>query len=681
MRTLYLLLATGFLPVFQACHSHNTATTGHPAWADSVCEQTTRRLREGQMQQAIHWLDSSYATLSNPGTTDLWKKYNLKGSYYTDYQRDITARWACVDSMEMVLKGAEKQYPFEYTQTQVKKGSLLLLEKKYVQAFKVYFDGRKFAEQELDNCSLSEFDGCLAKICYQQEEFLKAIPFAKRAYEEIMHCPISDNFYQSFIIPQGLMNTIALCYERAKQPDSAIVYYQHALQSIASREKYFTGRENDIAVARGVVEGNIGGNYISLHNFAEAEKHLRESIRINDRPGRAIEDAQTARNKLTDLFLKQEKFAQADSLLTQLEKDILTQRGKSLEADQVIGKWINLKWKYYEKKGDIPKAYEYMKRYRAFDDSMALVRSALKHTDLTESMKDQEHAFQLTLLQKNGQIKTAWLAAAVVFLLMAIGLTVVIFYYLKRSRYQIKKLTSFNGHMRSALNALKQSQEENKKLLKMVAHDLRNPINNMTAIADVMLEEPNRSESDRQLLEMLKTSGNNSLQLVTDLLHTNARQNLEKSPVDMEQLLHYCVEMLMHKAQAKTQKLQLQTIPATLLLNQESIWRVFTNLITNAIKFSSRNATITVRMEKRPGEVLIQVIDTGLGISSEMQGKVFDMFTRAQRRGTNGEESFGMGLSISKQIVEAHGGRISFESEPGKGSIFCVTLPDNAVAE
>lgn len=681
MRTLYLLLITGFLPVFQACRSYNDAYPGHPAWADSVCENATRLLRAGKTQQALHQLDSAYATLSHPGATDLWKKYNLKGNYYTDYQPDVAARWACIDSMEQVLAHVKNHYPFEYTQTQVKKGSLLLLEKKYVQAFKVYFDARKFAEQNLDSCSLSELDGCLAKICYQQEEFLKAIPFAKKAYGEIMHCPISNNFYQSFIIPQGLMNTIALCFERAKMPDSAIVYYKLALQSIADRAQFFTQRENDIAVARGVVEGNIGGNYIRLKNFSEAEKHLRESILINDRPGRAVEDAQTAKNKLTDLFLKQDKFAQADSLLNQLEKDILSKRGKSLEADQVIGKWINLKWKYYEKKGDIPKAYEYMKRYRAFDDSMTLVRSALKHTDLTETLKDQEHAFELTLLKKNSQIKTAWLVTAVVFLFMAIGLTFVILYYLKRSRYQIKKLTSLNGHMRSALNALKQSQEENKKLLKMVAHDLRNPINNMTAIADVMLEEPERSDADRQLLEMLKTSGNNSLQLVTDLLHTNARQNLEKSPADMEQLLHYCVEMLLHKAQAKTQKLNLQTIPATLLLNQESIWRVFTNLITNAIKFSPRNATITIRMEQRPGEVLIQVIDNGLGIPADMQSKIFDVFTRAQRRGTNGEESFGMGLSISKQIVEAHGGRISFESEPGKGSIFCVTLPAGTPAE
>jgi signal transduction histidine kinase len=108
---------------------------------------------------------------------------------------------------------------------------------------------------------------------------------------------------------------------------------------------------------------------------------------------------------------------------------------------------------------------------------------------------------------------------------------------------------------------------------------------------------------------------------------------------------------------------------------------VFTNLITNAIKFSPRNATITIRMEQRPGEVLIQVIDNGLGIPAHMQSKIFDVFTRAQRRGTNGEESFGMGLSISKQIVEAHGGRISFESEPGKGSIFCVTLPAGTPAE
>lgn len=628
-----------------------------------------------QPEAGIHYLDSVYAATPDRSLSDIWKLYNAKANYYAEVRPNMPLRWVYIDSMQDLLNDRETRYPFEYTHTELEKGAALKESKKYEQAFKCYIDGREFAAVNLDSCSLSEFDGCLGIVCYQQEEFLKAIPFVKQAYEDIQHCPVNGNFYQSFIIPQALMNTAALCYERAKLPDSAIVYYYKALQCITEREKYFPGKENDIAMARGVVEGNLGGNYIRLKNFPEAEKHLRLSISINDHEGRAIEDAQTARTKLADLYLKLNRWKELDTLLATLERDIVSQRGKSLENDQVVGKWINLKWHYYEKKQDIPHAYEYMKRYRAFDDSMTQLRKDMKHVDLKETIKDQENAFQLALLKKNSEIKNAWLAGVVVFGCMAIIIGCIILYYLKRSRSHIRKLTQLNGHMRSAMNALKQSQEENKKLLKVVAHDLRNPINSINAIADLMMADPARSDDDRQLLEMLKTSGNNSLQLVKDLLQTNAQSNLEKAPADMAQLLHYCVDMLQHKAQEKHQRLVLHTTPVTIFVNQEKIWRVFTNLIANAIKFSPDRSAIDITLESIGKEALISVADQGIGIAPGMRGKLFDLFTEAQRPGTAGEESFGIGLSVTRQIVEAHGGRIWFDSEEGKGTTFFIALP------
>ncbi|HEY9197579.1 MAG TPA: ATP-binding protein [Mucilaginibacter sp.] len=76
-----------------------------------------------------------------------------------------------------------------------------------------------------------------------------------------------------------------------------------------------------------------------------------------------------------------------------------------------------------------------------------------------------------------------------------------------------------------------------------------------------------------------------------------------------------------------------------------------------------------------PRHVLISVEDHGIGIPDEMKDKIFDMFTQAKRSGTAGEQAFGLGLAISKQIIEAHSGRIWFESLPGNGTTFYVELP------
>jgi len=211
-----------------------------------------------------------------------------------------------------------------------------------------------------------------------------------------------------------------------------------------------------------------------------------------------------------------------------------------------------------------------------------------------------------------------------------------------------------NRQMQMTLNALEQSQQDNTRMMKIAAHDLRSPISGITSLAALMLEEPGRTEEDRVMLELIRTSGQNSLELVSELLqlHTDAEE-MKKEPVELSQLLQYCVELLRFQAENKGQQIKLTAEPVTVNVNREKIWRVISNLIANAIKFSNHSGQISVKLEKSRGTVVITVADQGIGIPAEMQNKVFDMFTEARRPGTAGEQPFGMGLSIAKQIVEA----------------------------
>jgi signal transduction histidine kinase len=105
------------------------------------------------------------------------------------------------------------------------------------------------------------------------------------------------------------------------------------------------------------------------------------------------------------------------------------------------------------------------------------------------------------------------------------------------------------------------------------------------------------------------------------------------------------------------------------------IWRVVSNLISNAIKFSPVGETIHLKCISEASHVQISVADHGIGIPDEIKDKVFNMFTEAKRSGTIGEKSFGLGLSICKQIIEKHHGKIWFESKPGNGTTFYIKLP------
>ncbi|MDB5017480.1 MAG: sasA 1, partial [Mucilaginibacter sp.] len=97
--------------------------------------------------------------------------------------------------------------------------------------------------------------------------------------------------------------------------------------------------------------------------------------------------------------------------------------------------------------------------------------------------------------------------------------------------------------------------------------------------------------------------------------------------------------------------------------------------IVNAIKFSPEDSEIYIESRVLENNVEITVRDNGMGIPTDIQSKIFDPFTTAKRSGTQGEQPFGLGLYISKQIIEAHKGKIWLHSEPGKGATFYVELP------
>jgi len=143
----------------------------------------------------------------------------------------------------------------------------------------------------------------------------------------------------------------------------------------------------------------------------------------------------------------------------------------------------------------------------------------------------------------------------------------------------------------------------------------------------------------------------------------------------MGRFLAQCVSLLKFKATEKNQSLELSAFKVVVDVNKEKIWRLFSNLIYNAIKFSPYGSQIEIGMEREDEAIVFFLRDYGIGIPAELQDKIFDIFTEAKRFGTLGEHPVGLGLAISKQIVQAHKGDIWFESMAGEGTTFYVKLP------
>lgn len=282
----------------------------------------------------------------------------------------------------------------------------------------------------------------------------------------------------------------------------------------------------------------------------------------------------------------------------------------------------------------------------------------------------KEKKFDSLLVKSKYQ--TALLSVAVITILLALIFIFVVVKNLKKTKILNRQILLQNESMNEALNALEISQEENTRLVKMAVHDLRNPISGIFSLADIMIKKGVNDPLDLKKLSLIRDSSERSLSIVSEMLQLPNEQ-IAKKPVDLKEMLQYCVQILKGKAEEKKQHIILEAEQVTIVASREKLWRVVSNLISNSIKFSNNGGQIQVVLSQSPSGALIMVKDNGVGISESMKKNIFEPVTGIM--GTAGERSFGFGLVISKQIVEAHNGRIWFESPPTGGCEFYVELP------
>jgi len=666
-----------------SCTGKKDQSPDHPEKADSILEHANYLLNSGEINNAIHYLDASYQAFPEAGEIDKWKKYSFLNNFYLNYEISPTRAEKYTDSMFAVLERYKLSYPLQYAQTIFAKGDVLRTQKRHNEAFERYYEGRTFTSKYLDSCEFSIFSNRLGLIRYAQQKFLKAIPYFKQALKENAHCGVEKSFENRFILPQSIYNNIALSYEQAKIPDSALFYYREGLAFIDHAVPLFPDKAAYIQSARGVICGNIGGQYALLNKYAEAEKYLKESIRINDRPGYAREDAITARDKLATMYLHSGRLQEAGRLIGQLEQDLAAREGNNSEKELMEKLFMRLKSNYYGKMGDWPKAYHFLQQYNSIKDSMAEVAIGLRGSDIDAAFRQSEQQYKLELLSKNNQIKSFYLVAAIVISLMIISILMIVWHNLKRSRKYVKKLEELNlqavaqnDQLQQTLAVLEQSHADNARMMKIVAHDLRNPIGSIKMISALMLRKSKLPAEDMDLINMMERTSGDCLVMVDELLQPKEIEGeFKKKPEDLYRILRNCIDQLTLKAAEKQQEIILDAKSLRVPVNAEKLWRVISNLVNNSIKFSPEGTVITVTLRENDKAALITVLDHGIGIPAHLEEKIFDMPAEARRAGTQGESTFGLGLAISKQIVTAHQGKIWFDATPGGGTTFYVELP------
>ena len=232
-------------------------------------------------------------------------------------------------------------------------------------------------------------------------------------------------------------------------------------------------------------------------------------------------------------------------------------------------------------------------------------------------------------------------------------------------------------------NKAKRLYEAQELVMNAVAHDLKSPLNTIQALSGIIRSNVEKQENDKALLHLSlldKTCSRKDV-IINDLLLIGEleleSEVLQKKTVDVVDLIKSVLEQLSARAHKKKVQVveEYQHQVVFVHVDREKLSRVIENLLSNAIKFTQSSGKVVISVKEEGDRMLLQVKDNGMGIPESMQSSIFNKFTKSKRKGTEGEQTTGLGLFIAKRIVDMHEGMIWLESVENKGTTFFVRIP------
>jgi len=221
------------------------------------------------------------------------------------------------------------------------------------------------------------------------------------------------------------------------------------------------------------------------------------------------------------------------------------------------------------------------------------------------------------------------------------------------------------------------------EFLALTTHDLRSPLAVISGVISFFTSGRlgELSGEQKNMVAMMERNAQSLIELVNDLLDASKLEagsmRLDLTSTDLRGLINELHETMEPLAREKNITLKEELPPDLPLIeaDRDKLRRIIVNLLSNAIKFTHKGGVVTVAAEQVDRHLRVSFADTGVGIAAEDVARLFDKYEQTRSRATRGEKGTGLGLYITKQLVEMHGGEIHVQSEIGKGSVFTFTLP------
>jgi len=542
-------------------------------------------------------------------------------------------------------------------------GDIYSLISKYEEALNLNLEALKINKDIDDKKGIAESYHNIAIVYYYILNFEKAREYNFQALE--IYSGLNDTSGQA----KSLSN-IALIYTSLDSLDKALQFNFKALNLMQK-----------IGNIEGVANAytNIGLTYISKQNYEESLKYLNMALKI-------FEGNVFQRNRYFVLFNISMVYLQKGNYQDALK---FAQEGFTIasnsQSPDLLAKAYSLYSDIYYQIKDFEKAYKYETAFLGIRDSIFNEESRNKISELEVRIETENKTIENELLRKTNRLQLYLFIA----LSLLVVIIVVIFYYRYKTKQHANRLleeknkliTGHNEMLEKLNKELNEANVAKDKFFSIMAHDLKSPLWWFKNVTDLLSNKFDQLSKEKimEITKVLDDSAQTSLHLIENLLQWSRSQSgrIEFLPETINLSHVFKHIMAHHKLHAQEKNINVAiNIPdnAELTADKNMLYSILRNLISNAIKFTKSGGTITVDFSEKPDFWEVSVSDNGMGIEKDEIDKIFRIDIQTTTLGTAQEKGTGLGLIITKEFVEKHGGTLSIESELNKGSKFIFTI-------
>lgn len=531
----------------------------------------------------------------------------------------------------------------------------------YPRAIKYYFKSLTVYEELKDQNGISGTYNNLGLVNAKIKEYKKAFEYFYKAYR------INKKTGNKVLMVYNL-NNIASVYSEQKQYEKALFYYHKSealnnsmsdlnglaynyaqIGKIYTEQKQF---EKSLVSFKKALENydnlqtyNIGGTYLEMgisyykmalenpsnkkYLLANSVQYLNESIHLFTKIG--------ALDRLSICFLK----------LYEVKKE----QGITTEALSYFEKHTTLKDSLYSNEN----------------------QNKIANIEIKREIDIKDKQIEIQKLKINSDARKVYLLITIT---LSITTLLLFFFWLYLSKRSTNELLLNKNNEISNINKQKD------KFFSIIAHDLRGPFNGFLGLTELLAEEIDNM--DKEEIEFsavnMRSSATNLSRLLDNLLEWSRMEQglipFLPQEINLIEIVKECVTNLQDAANKKSITIN-TTIDENLsiLADRHILQSVIRNILSNAVKFTSKGGTVTIQAKEDIKNVTVSIKDSGIGMDSKMLNNIFKLDVKSNRTGTDNEPSTGLGLILCKEFVEKHGGNIWVESEEGKGSTFYFNFP------